>query len=106
MYNTISLFVLTTLAVVVAGCSETQKVYDNTPLQGSNASFVVAGMSCPKCANNITLNLEKVDGVESPKINMSTGLVTINFVGDSRPSESDLATAVKESGFTYKGLKE
>ena len=106
MYNTISLFVLTTLVLVVMGCSETQKVYDNTPLQGSSVEFDVAGMGCPKCANNITLVLDKVDGVDGPKIDMSTGLVTIDFVGDSRPSESDLATAVKESGFTYKGIKE
>ena len=112
MYNRISLFVLTTLVLVVMGCSETQKVddntllLDNTPLQGPSASFVVMGMSCPKCANNIALNLEKIDGVDGPKIDMSTGLVTIDFVGDSRPSESDLATAVRESGFTYKGIKE
>ena len=113
MYNTISLFVLTTLVLVVAGCSETQKVHDNTPLlnyntplQGSSVEFYVAGMGCPKCANNITLVLDKVDGVDGPKIDMSTGLVTIDFVGDSRPSESDLAIAVKESGFTYKGIKE
>tara|TARA_B100000809_G_scaffold78363_1_gene76289 strand:+ start:205 stop:525 length:321 start_codon:yes stop_codon:yes gene_type:complete len=106
MYNRISLFVLTTLVLVVAGCSETQKVYDNTPLQGSSVVFGVAGMGCPKCANNITLVLDKVDGVDGPKIDMSTGLVTIDFVGDSRPSESDLATAVRESGFTYKGIKE
>ena len=106
MYNTISLFVLTTLVLVVMGCSETQKVYDNTPLQGSSVVFAVAGMGCPKCANNITLVLDKVDGVDGPKIDMSTGLVTIDFVGDSRPSESDLATAVRESGFTYKGIKE
>ena len=106
MYNRISLFVLITLVLVVVGCSETQKVYDNTPLQGSGVAFKVAGMGCPKCANNITLVLEKVDGVDGPKINMGTGLVTVDFVGDARPSESDLATAVKESGFTYKGIEQ
>ena len=105
MYNKITLFVLTTLVLTGIGCSETQKVYDNTPLQGSSVSFAVAGMGCPKCANNITRVLEKVDGVDAPTIDMSTGLVRIDFLGDSRPSESDLATAVRESGFTYKGIK-
>ena len=106
MYKRKSFYVLIPLLLVVAGCSEPQKVYDNTPLLGPSVSFGVAGMGCPKCANNIVLVLEKVDGIESPKIDMSTGLVTIDFVGTSRPSESDLATAVKESGFTYKGIQE
>lgn len=106
MYKRKSFYGLIPLLLVVAGCSETQKVYDNTPLQGTSVSFAVAGMGCPKCANNITLILEKVDGVESPKIDMSTGLVTVDFVSEIRPSESDLATAVRESGFTYKGIQE
>ena len=63
MYKIKSIYVLIPLLLVVAGCSETQKVYDNTPLQGPYVSFGVAGMGCPKCANNITLLLEKVDGV-------------------------------------------
>ena len=94
------------MLALCAGCGGAEKVYNTDPLQGASASFLAYGMSCPKCANNIALVVGDVNGVENVRVDMGAGLVTVDLEGDSRPSESDLARAIKEAGFTYKGLQE
>lgn len=72
-----------------------------TPLSGDSATLEVRGLSCPKCASNVDLTLARVKGVESvTKIDLSKGTVRLAFADDVRPSPSDLAKAVKKSGFT------
>ncbi|MEE2912374.1 MAG: heavy-metal-associated domain-containing protein [Planctomycetota bacterium] len=106
MNNLLNYIVVTTIALQLVCCGGAQRVYSTEPLNASSVSFNAAGMGCPKCANNITLLLTDIDGVDDVNVNMGTGVIDVNFVGDSQASESDLATAVYEAGFTYKGLIE
>ena len=50
--------------------------------------------------------LDRVVGVEDVKVDMGTGVVDVNLTGENHPNEADLATAVQEAGFTYKGMNE
>ena len=105
--NKLSIFVgISAFVLSIAGCGGPEKVYSTQPLQASSASFTAYGMGCPKCANNITLLLEGVVGVENVRVNMGTGVIVVDLVGDLHPAEVDLATAVEEAGFTYKGMNE
>ena len=94
------------IVLALTSCGGVKKIYSTEPLQASSVSFNVAGMGCPKCANNITMLLDRVVGVEDVKVDMGTGVVDVNLTGESHPNELDLATAVEEAGFTYKGMNE
>ena len=103
--------------VFVIGCKSSQKIDDSDqwtkpiPLpeapvpENWTVSFLVHGMGCPKCANNITLILDDIEGVENVVVDMRTGIVTVDIVGENRPTIEDLAQGVVDSGFTYKGLR-
>ncbi len=99
------------LAVVqlalVAGCSSTQPAYernpefnDSQPLAASAATLTVEGLSCPLCASNIDKQLMEVEGVESVRVNLSSGQVQLALKDNPRPSRRALADAVDRSGFT------
>ncbi len=93
------------LAVALVGCGEKTTSFNDTPIAAGSATVTAYGMGCPKCANNITLLLEKVDGVESIDVHMGDGTISLEF-GDRHPSEAELAQAIIDAGFTYKGIKE
>ena len=92
--------------LALTSCGGVKKIYSTEPLQASSISFNAAGMGCPKCANNISLVLDRVVGVENVRVNMGTGEVNVDLIGERHPAEADLATAVEEAGFTYKGMNE
>jgi copper chaperone CopZ len=76
---------------------------DNSPVNGTQATLVVKGMSCPLCANNIDTQLRRLSGVTDVHIDMSTGFVTVDLLAgppSSRPTRSALAKAVANTGFT------
>lgn len=51
---------------------------------GPNTAILwVHGMACPQCANNINLQLLKVPGVKSVRIDMGSGRVREAFGGES-----------------------
>ncbi|MFI5251467.1 MAG: heavy metal translocating P-type ATPase [Bacteroidota bacterium] len=50
-----------------------------TDLQINKATFIVHGISCPSCLNNITPVLQQLDGVEEVVSNFTTEEVTVRF---------------------------
>ena len=106
MNNLLNYIVVATIALQLSGCGGAQRVYSTEPLNASSVSFNAAGMGCPKCANNITLLLTDIDGVDGVNVNMGTGVVDVDLIGNNQVSESDLAKAIYEAGFTYKGMVE
>jgi copper chaperone CopZ len=60
----------------------------------------VNGMGCPLCATNVDQQLKRVRGVESVKINLGTGIVSVSLDPERIPAEAELAKAVRDSGFT------
>lgn len=45
----------------------------------STANIKVGGMHCASCANNIKINLEKLDGVERAEVNFTAGKASIEY---------------------------
>lgn len=74
------------------------------PIDASSAMLKVKGMSCPKCANNITLKLKEVDGVDEVLINMGIGEVIVSFDEAVHPSRQQLASAISGAGFTLESI--
>ncbi|MFU8828402.1 MAG: heavy-metal-associated domain-containing protein [Phycisphaerales bacterium] len=74
------------------------------PIEASSAVMQVTGMSCPKCANNITLQLKQVKGVEEVLINMGIGQVIVSFDAETHPTRDQLASAIQRAGFTLQSI--
>lgn len=74
------------------------------PIEASSAVLKVRGMSCPKCANNITLKLKEVQGVSEVLINMGIGEVIVSFEETVHPSREQLASAISGAGFTLESI--
>jgi copper chaperone CopZ len=75
-------------------------------IEASSAVLRVRGMSCPKCANNITLKLKEVQGVNEVLINMGIGEVLVSFDDAVHPSRAELASAINGAGFTLESITE
>jgi copper chaperone CopZ len=75
-------------------------------IEASAAVLQVRGMSCPKCANNITLKLKEVRGVNEVLINMGIGEVIVSFDDVVHPSRAELASAISGAGFTLESITE
>ena len=60
----------------------------------------VFGMSCPKCANNITHKLSELDGVFDVEVDMGQGFVTVKASPGFVPTREEFVEAVTAAGFT------
>ena len=65
----------------------------------------VFGMSCPKCANNITLQLLDLDGVRTVDVDMGQGFVTIQAEPGKVPTRAAVIEAVTAAGFSVPSEK-
>lgn len=102
------------LAATLSGCASTERAAgasaadssdftrDTRPLETEDATLVVRGLSCPKCANNVNLALGKLPGIAETHIDMGKGEVHVVFdpVSPARPSKAQLARAITDAGFT------
>ena len=60
----------------------------------------VFGMSCPKCANNITHKLSELAGVFDVEVDMGHGFVTVKAAPGFVPTREEFVQAVNAAGFT------
>ena len=60
----------------------------------------VFGMSCPKCANNITHKLSELAGVFDVEVDMGQGFVTVKAAPGFVPTREEFVEAVTAAGFT------
>ncbi len=75
------------------------------PIEGEQATLTVYGLSCPKCATNIDRQLMSVPGVSDVSTGLSAGRVVVTFASDAEaPSRRQLGEAVRNSGFTLRGI--
>ncbi|MEY4675001.1 MAG: Heavy-metal-associated domain [Planctomycetota bacterium] len=95
------------LSAVLAACASAthhdlpDSLKDPAPMTTKGATLTVLGLSCPNCATNIDLSLKALPNVQEVYVNLDTGLVDVAFRdADPRPSPLQLATAVRNSGFT------
>jgi copper chaperone CopZ len=103
------------LAAVLGGCEyclverspEAERLlHDDTVLTRSPAQIQVMGMSCPKCVSNVDIQLMRVPGVNRAAIDMSTGIVRVEFDPSRGITRAALAKAVDDSGLTVTSIQE
>lgn len=71
------------------------------PIPGAGAVLWVNGLGCPLCASNIDKQLERVRGVSTVRVDLSSGMVTLALKpGAPHPSPARLTDAVADAGFT------
>lgn len=62
--------------------------------------LVAHGMACPKCVTNADLQLMKLPGVASVRIDMQHGILDMTLDGSARPSRAEIAKAIDDAGLT------
>jgi len=98
------------LASLAAGCASTPTDPSAAPGQISESAIVEAGedtivllaygMACPKCVTNADLQLLKLPGVASVRIDMKHGLIFVTLDGTARPSRTQFSRAITDAGLT------
>lgn len=69
-------------------------------IESDAVTLMVRGMSCPKCADNIDLQLRSVRGVKDVAIDLGSGEVMVKFDPLVHPTRGDLERAIERTGFT------
>ncbi len=59
----------------------------------------ILGMSCPFCAYGVQQKLQRLEGVEDLKVELSTGLATLTLEQDVDVPNDLLLETVKDAGF-------
>lgn len=67
--------------------------------------FHVDGLACPFCAYGIEKKLNALEGVERIEMNIKDGVVVVTMQDGVALDEADARKAVKDAGFTLKGLE-
>jgi copper chaperone len=60
-------------------------------------TYDVVGMTCDHCARSVGNEIRKIDGVDDVTVDLASGLVTVESVGDLAAAE--VASAVAEAGY-------
>ena len=66
----------------------------------------VDGLACPFCAYGIEKELNRTDGVESIRIDINAGVVTVTMAEGGTMTEAEAARIVEDAGFTLGGFEE
>ncbi len=68
------------------------------PALDQTREFVVGGMDCPSCAEDITRSLKKLDAVQDVDVDVMGGKVRVRYAED-KLSRGDIAGAIRRIGF-------
>lgn len=78
----------------------------NRSLAGvGQAVLTVHGLSCPLCSNNLAGRLKTIAGVQETVIDLESGAVTVTLKAGHTVRVRDLDSAVRDAGFTLKGIR-
>ncbi len=66
----------------------------------------VDGLACPFCAYGIEKELNRTDGVESIRIDINAGTVTVTMAEGATMTEAQASRIVDDAGFTLGGFEE
>ncbi len=66
----------------------------------------VDGLACPFCAYGIEKELNRTDGVESIRIDINAGTVTVTMAEGATMTEAQAGRIVEDAGFTLGGFEE
>ncbi len=66
----------------------------------------VDGLACPFCAYGVEKELNRTDGVESIRIDINAGTVTVTMAEGATMTEAQASRIVEDAGFTLGGFEE
>jgi copper chaperone CopZ len=66
-------------------------------------NMTVFGMDCAPCAHAIHVSMKGIKGVDTVKVDLNTGLVTISLLPGNAAGMRQFEEAVEKNGFTHKG---
>lgn len=69
------------------------------------ASIRVDGLGCPMCAESISILMKSVDGVQGSRVDLSTGIVTVDLDPSVLVSSAELRSAIDDGGFTFRSIE-
>ncbi len=101
------LFVMLCSVALLSGCATTgsYESREENFAGYTKVALTVHGLSCPLCANNLDSQLEKIEGVTDISTDLKSGTVTVSLKEGHTVTSEDFVTAVKNSGFTLKGVR-
>lgn len=79
---------------------------NTAPIASDTVTVLALGLSCPNCALNVVLQLERFPGIEIGELDMGRGALPLRFTAQPHPSEYDIADAVRRAGYTFVGLEQ
>lgn len=83
----------------------TAQLSPDTPLSPGTAEARVNGLSCPLCAESLSIVMRKLDGVESVRLDLDRGIVSMQL-GKMPPTRDEVARAIERAGFSFVGFVE
>ena len=86
-----------------AGAAEQDSL--DTPLRPGTAEARVNGLSCPLCAESLSIVMRRLDGVESVRLDLDRGIVSMEL-GKMPPTRDEVTNAIERAGFSFVGFVE
>jgi copper chaperone len=107
----VTMMMTAALCAGLVGCGSAQKanggasgaasaMASEEAIAADTVMLTVHGMGCPLCANNVDKQLKDLPGVRDVDVDMGSGRVTVHLADENRPSQAQLARAIRQSGFT------
>ncbi|CAN5702001.1 heavy-metal-associated domain-containing protein [soil metagenome] len=66
-------------------------------MSNTRTLFAVSGMTCGHCAETVSEEVTKVDGVHDVAVDLSTGELAV--LSEDEPDEAAVRAAVEEAGY-------
>ena len=66
--------------------------------QGNRVDIPIEGMTCASCSQAVKKGLEKLDGVITANVNLTTDKATVNYM-PGKVKKGDMVRAIKRSGY-------
>ncbi|MFT3686629.1 MAG: heavy metal-associated domain-containing protein [Phycisphaerales bacterium] len=85
--------------------ADADRLNDTNAIASNRVRLYVNGMGCPQCVSNIDLQLGKIRGVKSSKVNLGDGTVDVELYAKDHPSPAQIHKAVG-GDFTLVKLEE
>lgn len=102
------LLTILTVGMLGTGCATLESSRSETDWADltitEDVQLVVHGLSCPLCASNLDQHLLRIDGVSDMWVDLQTGQVQVEIESGKSVSGTDLNRAVRNAGFTLRGI--
>lgn len=71
---------------------------------GTRYEMVVDGLACPYCAYGIEKKLKQIDGLETFKMDLDKGVVTVEVSEGTVLTDEQMQKLFHDAGFTYRSM--